>query len=241
METSISEIFKPVQKESTREKVCEAIRLAILSGQLKTGRRLTEIPLSEEFQVSRGVVREALQQLAHEGFVQLNSFKGAQVVALTPEEVDDIVHLRLILETEAVRLAIPRMTDEDKTELMRMAKATDSARSSMQEFAHLDLEFHRKIWSLSGNGALERHLTLLSAPLFVTGRIMRERLRSSVLAPPSEHAPVVEKICHGDVEQAVDAIRAHISANWQRSRQAVEQFRNAEKPKQARRGKGVAE
>jgi len=196
--------------------------------------------LSKEFQVSRGVVRAALQQLAHEGFVQMNSFNGAQVVALTPEEVDDIVHLRLILEPEAVRLAMPRLTEADKADLGRMAQDVDSARNSNREFVHLDLEFHRKIWSLSGNGALERHLTLLSAPLFVTGRIMRERLNPSGLTEPAEHGPVVKEICQGRVEDAVEAMRAHIAANWQRSRAAIERFRSAEKPSRGRRGKVVA-
>lgn len=228
MESAISEIFKPVQKESTREKVCDAVRRAILSGRLKTGRRLTEIPLAQEFQVSRAVVREALQQLAHEGFIQLNAFKGAQVVALTPEEVDEIVHLRLILEPEAIRLAMLRMTEADKEQLKREAAEVDSARTSMQEFAHLDLEFHRKLWSLSGSGVLERHLTLLAAPLFVTGRIMRERLSPGMLPRPATHVPLTEVICHGNPQEAMEAIRAHITANWERSREAVKQFREAD-------------
>jgi len=228
MET-ITEGFKPVQRESTREKVCDAIRRAILSGHLKTGRKLTEIPLAEEFQVSRAVIREALQQLAHEGFIQLHAFKGAHVVALTPEEVDEIVHLRLILEAEALRLAMRRMTGADREELRRMAAEVDTARNSKREFAHLDLEFHRKIWSLSGSSVLERHLTLLSAPLFVTGRIMRERLAPELLSPPTTHVPLAELICEGRSQAAIKALRTHITANWERIRATVKQFREAEK------------
>src|SRR5262245_62026610 len=87
--SAITGIMGPVQRESTRERVCTALRDAIYSGKLKLGQRLTELELTRELQVSRPVVREALQQLAHEGMIQLNSYRGAQVIDLTTEQIDE--------------------------------------------------------------------------------------------------------------------------------------------------------
>ena len=98
-------VFQAVKRESTKDKVYLLIREAIFLGKLKTGQRIAEVPLAEEFSVSRAIVREALQRLSHEGLVEHNSFKGARVIHLSPTQVDEIVHVRLLLESDAVRLA----------------------------------------------------------------------------------------------------------------------------------------
>jgi len=65
-------LFAPVHREATREKVCAAIRDAIVTGKLEIGQRLPELQLTRDFRVSRAVIREALQQLAYEGLVEQN-------------------------------------------------------------------------------------------------------------------------------------------------------------------------
>jgi DNA-binding GntR family transcriptional regulator len=226
-------VFAPVRRESTRDRVVAAIREAILSGRLSTGQRLAEIPLAMEFRVSRAVVREALQQLAHEGLVELSSFRGAQVVDLTPAEVDEIVSVRLLLEAEAVRLARLRMKDKDRSRLRELARELEDSRHDTQRFAQLDMRFHSTLWELSGNQTLCRHLVLLTRPMFSMGTIVRHsRLLAedgSVAYPRGEHKSLAEKICDGDEREAIDAIRNHILENWTRARSAIERYREAEK------------
>lgn len=223
--TPIEGTLEPVQRESTREKACAAVREAIYSGRLKLGQRLTELDLTRQLAISRPIVREALQQLAYEGLIQLNSYRGAQVIDLSPEQIDEIVHLRLLLEADAVRLARSRMTEADKRALCDAARQVEAARGEFEFYVPLDIAFHRRLWKLSGNGTLVRHLVLMTAPMFAMGIVTRN---SRLLAGdattrrvPASHITLAELICSGGEAEAVAAIQSHIRENWARVREAV--------------------
>lgn len=225
-------LFTPVRKEATREKVCEAIRSAIITGKLPVGERLPELRLTREFDVSRAVIREALQQLAYEGFVQLNINRGAQVIDLTPQQVDEILSLRVVLESEAVHQARRRMTVEERTMIRNMAIALDDSRADMETFIPADVAFHRAVWKCSGNETLQRHLVLLTAPMFSMGSIMRHSAISADAGKPvrgASHVRLVEAILDGTDDEARQAVRNHIAENWDRTRTAVETFHHAKK------------
>jgi DNA-binding transcriptional regulator YhcF (GntR family) len=106
-----------VTKESTRDKVYSSLRNAILSGRLHCGERVKEIPLAEELGVSRAILREAMQQLVHEGLLESNSYRGARVIELRPEQIDEIVEARILLEGRAVRLAAERIHNAQREQL----------------------------------------------------------------------------------------------------------------------------
>ncbi|MBL8219464.1 MAG: GntR family transcriptional regulator [Bryobacterales bacterium] len=229
-------LFTPVRKEATREKVCEAIRSAIITGKLPVGERLPELRLTREFEVSRAVIREALQQLAYEGFVQLNINRGAQVIDLTPQQVDEILSLRVVLESEAVEQARRRMSNDQRRMLRKMAAQVDASRSDMESFIPADVAFHRAIWKCSGNETLQRHLILLTAPMFSMGSIMRHSAMSAAAKPVrgASHVRLAEAILDGTVEEARHAVRHHIAENWDRTRTAVETFHQGKQRKRPR-------
>jgi DNA-binding GntR family transcriptional regulator len=218
--------FAPVRRESTRDKVYGALRDAILGGRLKTGQRLIEIPLAKELGVSRAVLREAFQQLAHEGLVEQSGYRGTRVVMLTPEQVHEIVGVRLLLETEAVRLAHGKLTDQDRAELRAMAKEM-AAERDFARFSQLDFLLHQRIWAASGQTTIAKVLTHLSAPLFAMSLLMRsaeQRTRTRGDQRRGDHTPLVEAICSGTVEEAVAAMRFHLTENWTSIRARLEQF-----------------
>lgn len=224
----MSTSFAPVKRESSREIVSASIREAILDGTLAVGQRLRELQLAGQFQVSRPVIREALQQLSYEGLVELNSFRGAQVIDLTPRQVDEMLGLRLILEAEAVRLAKPRLKDRDKHHLRTLADAMRAGSGGSQSTVQLDLELHETLWRLSGNETLAKHLILLTRPLFAFGVILRNSRRVTASAGVKhgigDHGTLVDRICNGTVKEAVEAIQGHIRENWDRTRAAVERI-----------------
>lgn len=234
----MSTSFAPVKRESSREIVSASIREAIFDGTLHVGQRLREVPLAEQFQVSRPVIREALQQLSYEGLVEINSFRGAQVVDLTPQQVDEMLGLRLVLEAEAVRLAKPRLKDREKKRLRDLAGAMKNVRGTALQVVQIDLELHEAIWQLSGNETLCKHLILLTRPLFAFGVIMRHsRMNPSNAAyyEIGDHVGLVDRICDGTVKEAVEAIQSHIRENWDRTRAAVERLHGAAHEKPAKR------
>jgi DNA-binding GntR family transcriptional regulator len=225
--------FEPVRRESTRELLCTAIRDAIFTGALKVGERLPELKLTAQFKVSRAVVREALQQLSHEGLIDLSAHRGAQVVDLTAEQIDETVSLRTILEPEAVRLAKSRLTAEGAALLRESAQRLEAARHDIRTFVQLDFAFHETIWNLSGNGILYRHLVLLTRPVFTLGIIMRMRRAlteaGTTLSSPGNHVWLAEKICSGSEEEATAAARQHITENCNRTRAAVDNLHSLTK------------
>jgi DNA-binding GntR family transcriptional regulator len=237
--------FEPVRRESTREKVHSAIRGAILDGSLRIGQRLTEITLAKEFRVSRAVIREALQQLAHDGLVEHNAYRGSRVVHLSPEQVDEIIGTRILLESEAVRLAIGHMTEANHRYLAELMIRIQEAAGDPDTSSELDLAFHEKIWELSRNETLRKILLQITAPLFAMGAIMRhsEQARQNGKRPVfqrSSHAAVIEQLKSGKADKAVDAMRQHISENWDLIRKHLEEFLTiAEGPAKATRKKKV--
>lgn len=222
-------VFAQIRKESTREKVYAAIREAILSGRLKTGQRISEVPLAAELQVSRAIVREALLQLVHEGLVEQNAYKGTRVVLLTPEQVEELLAARQLIELEVVRLAYRRLTAGEKEELLAIGRRLDSLMNRPEEFIALDLELHHRIWEASGNKTLAKVLHQITAPLFAMGTIIRH---SSVLhegartvrAPLGEHLGLVRAICEGTEAEAVEAMRRHIDHTWMKTREVLRDF-----------------
>ena len=102
------------------QRVHERLREQILSGKLEPGAELAEVALSEQLGVSRGPIREALGRLASEGLVTVRPRRGAVVRSLSKEEFLELYQVREALEMMAVRLAVPRLRQEDFEELQRL-------------------------------------------------------------------------------------------------------------------------
>lgn len=225
-------LFAEVKQESTRTKVYMAVRDAIISGRLRTGQKLTEIGLATTFKVSRSVIREALRELVRDGLVEQNAYKSTTVVRLTPEQVDEILSVRLVLELEAVRLVHGRLADSDRRVLRERAAQLESTRGDEQRHASLDLALHDRLWQLSGNRTLQTLLRQITAPLFAMGVIMRSSRAIRTLGrhpvSPADHRVLIDAICDGSCDQAVEALRAHITHNWQRVKEHLATFEKVE-------------
>ena len=211
-ENLITRIFEQIERKSSRNRVYDAIREAIFSGKLLPGQKLTEIQLAKDFDVSRVVIREALQQLAHDGLVVQNSYKGTHVVKLVSKEVNEILSVRVLLESEAIREAKKRLTEQDKKELRAMVKKLDSTEDP---FLHteLDFNFHQKIWELAGNETLKRILIHLTAPYFAMAVIVRQSRQFDPyfdMTKVGKHTKIVEMLINGTTEEAVEAMCDHI-------------------------------
>src|SRR5882724_8753328 len=86
--------------------VVKHIQDLILRGEFSPGSALPEIPLARRLDTSRGMVREALRELADLGLVELHARRGAVVEQLSPQRAREIFSLRALLESFAVRLAL---------------------------------------------------------------------------------------------------------------------------------------
>lgn len=104
-------------KRTIADQVAELLRQRILTGQLRGGQPIRQEHLAAELGVSRIPLREALKQLAAEGFVTITSHKGAMVAELSVPEVEELFELRLRLETWLLEQAMPAMGAAEIAEL----------------------------------------------------------------------------------------------------------------------------
>src|SRR6201996_1368768 len=115
-----------VAPPTLRAHVVKMLSSGILSGKYKPGDRLNESQIARELNISRIPVREALSQLQEQGLVQNRERRGMFVTNIGPEEVAQISSLRIILETEALRLAQRRMTPQILAQLETLMEQMES-------------------------------------------------------------------------------------------------------------------
>jgi DNA-binding GntR family transcriptional regulator len=146
--------------------LAQRLRESMLSGKYRPGDRLNESMIAREFGVSRIPVREALLQLQESGFVSNHRGKGMFVTLLSEEDTQMINSVRLVLETEAFKLARARMTPETAAALTNLVDRMEAWKGEPAESAALDFEFHRTVWGVSGNPYLVKTLEALTTVLF---------------------------------------------------------------------------
>jgi len=167
MQSSDAAVIPAAAAPSTlRAHVVRMLKADILSGKYRPGDRLNESQIARELNISRIPVREALSQLQDQGLLMNRERRGMFVTHLGEEEVQQINSLRIVLETEALRLARARMTPAILAELTALVEKMEAWDGSLMDAAALDLEFHRLIWGASGNPYLQRTLESLTTPLF---------------------------------------------------------------------------
>jgi DNA-binding GntR family transcriptional regulator len=160
-------LFKKIASFSKKDRVVTAIRDAIVSGRMKPGDPIVESRVARQLGVGQPLIREALLDLEHQGFVQRVPYRGTSVTRLGPAEIEQIQRLRIELETLAIELARERVTPEDLKELRGMVEGMRQAtvESDLAKFNDHDLALHRKLWQLSGNRYLHDALERAVVPL----------------------------------------------------------------------------
>lgn len=148
--------------EGLQDFVLRRLSRDIVSGELAPGARLSPARLAEQLGVSHIPVREALVALEEIGHVRRVPRIGFFVAELSIADLDDIYHWRQVLEDEAVRLAVPRLTDADLSRMRELNREMARAvRDSGQTFLALNREFHFIPFERSGSERLVRFLTRL--------------------------------------------------------------------------------
>ena len=130
-----------------------ALEEAIVSGEIPPGSVLRQEHLSEQFQVSRTPVREALRRLAALGLVTFEPNRGVRVRMLSRDEIREAFMARAELEGLATELATPRMTDADLAALEQAERRFSVATRALVEMSHAgrqDLELARE-WLLANH------------------------------------------------------------------------------------------
>lgn len=196
-----------------RDVVFKSLRQAILTGQLKPGERLMEIPLSERLGVSRTPIREAIRKLELEGLVSMIPRKGAQVAQISIKDLKDVLEVRVSLDSLAVELACERISEE---QLLRLRAACDEfvrvasmKNPDVTRITQADVALHDVIVCSTGNNKLQQMISNLSEQMY---RYRFEYIKDSAYHALliQEHERIYQSIKNRDKKKAVAEITSHI-------------------------------
>lgn len=145
--------FAPVPVQTRRDQVAEAIRRAILAGQISPGTQLVESRLASQLGVSRGLLREAIRELIESGLVVNRPYAGTFVTEINAEILRDVYEMRRIMEAQAYERIWPQRDKAFRSELNRrfdemiQAVRNDDLGEEMRAEAH----FHGLVYERCGN------------------------------------------------------------------------------------------
>ena len=202
--------MSPVASVSRRDGVINEIRRAVVLGSIKPGEKLTEVQLSEWLNVSRPTVREALNQMAQEGLLVQEPYRGLRVATLDAAAIMDLASTRMALDM----LAVSAIVDDASGRRMQMVE------ESWAEYSQVEMDpdpvirheshlaFHRKLWAASENALLlrlwpvtEAHLTIILA--------QDQAARADPVRAHRVHEKLVDAIRTKDLEVIKKAFTEH--------------------------------
>lgn len=190
------------QHPTAQDLVLETLREAILDGILPPGARLRQEDLASAFRTSRIPVREALRVLEYEGLARSEPHRGFTVTALDADQIEEIYELRTVLETHAVRVAIPLLTQPDLDELQRLYDGMDESQPADSKLAKRE-QFYLRLYSVT---ARPRLVGLIARLHQEVARSLRWQL---VEQSPSHHEIFFEAVKAGDADLAAAELASH--------------------------------
>ena len=198
--------------------VLDAVKRAILAGELRPGQSLVEADLAQALGVSKTPVREALKTLAGAGLVTMSPYRGATVRAIDAGAARAIYDLRLLLEPEAARRATARAARRGGPGGLRAARqALDRADAADGEAERslANREFHRALYLDCGNSLLVAALDDLRDQTALVSAAAWQQEPSGQPEPSwrleaGEHRAILAAAAAADGEQAARLLAAHI-------------------------------
>ena len=192
-------------------KIFNILREDILNGRYQEGSKLIESKLAKELQISRTPVREALKQLELEGIVENIPNRGAIVLGISQQDLEDIYTIRNSIEGIAAKWAVERMTEEELEALKEIYDLMDfyAQKNDIEGFAQLNIEFHESIYRATKNRYLEQVLKGLQYYMKRT-RMKSLRVEGRLEKSQMEHKEILDAFIQRDPEKAQEALTRHL-------------------------------
>lgn len=206
----------PIARLTLPEAAAERLRALIIEGELAPGAKLNERELCERLGVSRTPLREAFRMLAADGLLVQLPNRGAQVVALSREDVRGAFEVMGALEGLAGELAVGRVTDADIAELRALQGDMEAAHAArdLPAYYRTNRLIHDRLNALADNAVLEQTYRTLNA------RLHALRFRSNLNPAKwdqavSEHRSMIEALAARDGAALRDLLVGHLRAKQQ--------------------------
>ena len=189
----------------------DALREAIVRGDIAPEARLVESEISTNFEMSRGAVRTALIRLEEEGLVVREPHRGARARKVSDAEAVEILQVRAVLEGLAVRMTAERIDDAGTTRLQALLERHRELLEGGDLLGASDAnaDLHAALLELSGHGTARRLIRALNS------QTVRYQYRTILIpgrpaASVAEHGAIVGAVVAGRPDDAEAAMRNHL-------------------------------
>jgi len=211
------------------EEVFEVLKEKILSGEIKQGERLpTQEELTEQFGVSRTVIREAINKLSSLGLVSCEQGRGTFVTmpdshnmfesmlrlyVLDDKSTIELIEARLYFESAIARLAAMRRKPSDIVDLYNILNKLEyyAKDNDLENWAKSDLEFHMKLGEIAGNRLMKTFVDAIRDITF-DYLLKLSKIPSEVNTSIKRHKEIIEAIDVGDPDLAEEKMIEHFGS-----------------------------
>jgi len=197
--------------ELLSQKVYQVLKTEIIKGSLRPGTKLLEGKIAKQMGVSRTPVREALKELAVQGFAKMSPNQGVVISDASVKDIQEVLEIRGVLEGLAARLVTKLIKKKEIEELEKILKKMEcyTQKGDILAFSEMSAEFHELILSICGNSRLiqiRKNLYDQAHRYRVRSLSNPERLKY----PLKEHQEIAEVLKRKDAEQVDKLSQKHI-------------------------------
>jgi DNA-binding GntR family transcriptional regulator len=218
-ETSHSPLSAPAA-----DTVATALRAAILSGEIAAGVPLRQDAIAEKFGVSHIPVREALRHLAAQGLVTIRPNRGATVSRLSANEAKELLEIRCVLETQAVRWALPR-ADAAIIEQAEAALVDSERTKDVVRWMDINWRFHSTLYKRADRPRLLAMIESLNAQIdrfiriLITGSDYRKQAQA-------EHRAILAAYKVRNAAAVSNLLEQHMTETARLTTELLQQYRH---------------
>ncbi|WFB11514.1 GntR family transcriptional regulator [Streptomyces sp. LX-29] len=201
----------PLQRHSVRRQVLDALRCALVSGELAPGEVYSAPVLALRFGVSATPVREAMQQLASEGAVEVVPNRGFRVARRSERELAELAEVRALLEVPVLLTLAAGVTPERWERIRPFADAASSVAATGDRAAYLEVDraFHQAVLALAGN----QQLVVIADDLHRRAQWPLPRggapRTADLLADAAQHVALLDALAASDLDTVETLAREH--------------------------------
>jgi len=207
----VSELNLPPlgRRQNVRELIAQALRAALVTGEMRPGVVYSAPTLADRFGVSPTPVREAMLDLAKEGLVTAVRNKGFRVTELSERELDEITEVRALVEVPTVGRVAASPEGAERLRPLAEAVVAAAEAADILGYVRADTAFHLELLALAGNA----HLVEVARDLRHRSRLyglpsLAER--GELLPSAQEHLQLLDLVIGGDVQGAEALMRHHL-------------------------------
>lgn len=194
---------------SLPQQIAEEIAERIMSGEWKSGEKLIESTLSEEYGMSRAPIREALYLLEMEGLVERIPRKGTIVKSYSKDEMEDLLEIRMMLEHLAMKKVEKIGVDSALLQRLKLIiQSFEGIQENSIEYAKINRDFHTVLVSMSKSEMIKNNYERLGTPL-LTLQKMSFSSKEAISGSIEDHREIIDFLEKGEVTKARILLDSH--------------------------------